>query len=185
MLHVCPPPRIVRRSACCRKSPCPKNLLTMCFSSFENAPTCYRAPKWPDLEFPRKIPKKIPPGPKFWTPRVYPQNTPKIPKKYPQNTKNAYFGFFFGIFLVFSWGSRISARGVFFWYFSWKFRVGPSRGSVAGRGVLNLNSVQQTVSRNKPSHYPLDTIRWTLVRWSLPLSAPRSQRYSCECECEF
>ena len=81
--------------------------------------------------------EKIPPGPKFWTPRIYPQNTPKIPKKYPQNTKNAHFWYFFGIFGVFSWGSRISARGVFFRYFSWKFRVGPSRGSVAGRGVLN------------------------------------------------
>ena len=61
---------------------------------FENAPTCYRAPKWPDPEFPRKMPKKIPPGPKFWTPRIYPQNTPKIPKKYPENTENAYFGIF-------------------------------------------------------------------------------------------
>ena len=78
--------------------------------------------------------EKIPPGPKFWTPRIYPQNTLK---KYPQNTKTAYFGYFFGVFGVFSWGSRISARGVFFRYFSWKFRVGPSRGSVAGRGVLN------------------------------------------------
>ena len=75
--------------------------------------------------------EKIPPGPKFWTPRIYPQNTPKIPKKYPQNTQNAHFWYFFGIFGVFSWGSRISAQGVFFRYFSWKFRVGPSRGSVA------------------------------------------------------
>ena len=83
--------------------------------------------------------EKIPPGPKFWTPRIYPQNTPKIPKKYPQNTKNAHFWYFFGIFGVFSWGSRISARGVFCRYFSWKFRVGPSRGSVAGRGVLNIS----------------------------------------------
>ena len=82
--------------------------------------------------------EKIPRGPKFWTPRIYPQNTPKIPKKYPPNTKNAHFWYFFGIFGVFSWGSRISARGVFFPYFSWKFRVGPSRGSVAGRGVLKF-----------------------------------------------
>ena len=81
--------------------------------------------------------EKIPPGPKFWTPRIYPQSTPKIPTKYPQNTQNAHFWYFFGIFGVFSWGSRISAQGVFFRYFSWKFQVGPSRGSVAGRGVLN------------------------------------------------
>ena len=26
----------------------------------ENAPICYRAPKWPDPEFPRKISKKHP-----------------------------------------------------------------------------------------------------------------------------
>ena len=77
--------------------------------------------------------EKIPPGPKFWTPRIYPQNTPK---KYPQNTENAHFWYYFGIFGAFSWGSRISARGVIFRYFSWKFRVGRSRGSVAGRGVL-------------------------------------------------
>ena len=58
--------------------------------------------------------EKIPPGPKFWTPRIYPQNTPKIPKKYPQNTPNAHFWYFIGILGVFSWGSRISAQGVFF-----------------------------------------------------------------------
>ena len=85
--------------------------------------------------------ERIPPGPKFWTPRIYPQNTPKIPKKYPQNTKNAHFWYFFGILGVFSWGSRISARGVFFRYFSWKFRVWPSRGSVAGRGILKSVTV--------------------------------------------
>ena len=43
----------------------------------------------------------------------YPENT----KKYPQNTKNTHFWYFFGIFSVFSWGSRISARGYFFGIF--------------------------------------------------------------------
>ena len=66
-----------------------------------------------------------------------PEFTPKIPRKYRKKTKNVHFWYFFGIFGVFSWGSRISARGVLFRYFPWKFRVGPSRGSVAGRGVLN------------------------------------------------
>ena len=33
------------------------------------------------------------------------------------------------------------ARGVFFRFFSWKFRVGPSQGSVAGRGVLKARTV--------------------------------------------
>ena len=91
----------------------------------KNAPTCYRALRWPDLEFPRKIPKT----PKFWTPRVYPQNTPKIAKKYPQNTKRAILGIVSVSSGVFSWGSRISAWGVFCQYFSWQFRVGPSWGS--------------------------------------------------------
>ena len=64
--------------------------------------------------------EKIPRGPKFWTPRIYPQNTPKIPKNTPKIPKNAHFGYFFGIFGVCSWGSRISARGVCFRYFSWE-----------------------------------------------------------------
>ena len=81
--------------------------------------------------------EKIPLGPKFWNPK-------KIPQKYRKNTKNTPFWYFGGIFLVFSgyfggkfWESRISGRGVFSWYFSWKFQVGPFRSSVAGRGVLN------------------------------------------------
>ena len=69
-------------------------------------------------------------------PPTYPENAEK--KKNPKY-QNAHFGYFFGIFSVFSWGSRISARGVFIRYFSWKFRVGPSLGSVAGRGVLKVS----------------------------------------------
>ena len=68
------------------------------------------------------------------------ENTEKIPQKY----QKCAFWYFGGIFSVFSgyfgrkfWESIISGRNVFFRYFSWKFRVGPSRGSVAGRGVLN------------------------------------------------
>ena len=90
----------------------------------KNAPTCYRAPKWPDPEFPRKIPKQYTAGRNSGTPRKYPENTKK---------KSVFSGYLGGKF----WESRISAQGVFFLHFSWKFRVGPSRGSVAGRGVLN------------------------------------------------
>ena len=43
---------------------------------------------------------------------------------------SVFLGYFLGV------PDRMLARGVFFRYFSWKFRVGPSRGSVAGRGVL-------------------------------------------------
>ena len=70
-------------------------------ASVENAPTCYRAPKWPDPEFPQKIPKKNTPRPEILDsqnlPPKYPENTEKI----PQNTKNARFWYFFGIFSVF------------------------------------------------------------------------------------
>ena len=117
--------------------------------------------------------EKKPFGPKFWTPRIYPQNTPKIPKKYPQNTKNAHFWYFFGIFGVFSWGSRISVRGVFFRYFSWKFRVGPSRGSVAGRGVLNHKTPPQKKVWNPPTYLStpchLPCRKWASTR-PIPLS---------------
>ena len=67
------------------------------------------------------------------------ENTPKIPTKYQKCAFLVFWGYFFGIFGVFwgkFWESRISCRGVFFRYFSWKFGVGPFRGSVAGRGVL-------------------------------------------------
>ena len=126
-------------------------LLFVCLgraSRVKNAPTCYRAPRWPHPEFPRKMPKKYPPARNSGTPRKYPQ-------KYQKNTKNAHFWYFGGIFSVFSgyfrgkvWESRISGRGVFFRYFSWKFRVGPSRGSVAGRAVLNSRG--QNIQRAKP-----------------------------------
>ena len=72
------------------------------------------------------------------------ENTPK----YRKNTKNNHFWYFQGIFSVFLgylggkfWESRISGRGVFFRYFSWKFQVGPFRGSVAGRGLLKTTSI--------------------------------------------
>ena len=89
----------------------------------------------------REIPKKIHPGPKVWNP-------PKIPPKYrKKKNPNGHFWYFGGMFSVFSgyfggkfWESRISGRGVFLRYFSWKFQVGPSRGSVAGRGVLNFRT---------------------------------------------
>ena len=117
--------------------PYPKNLFKDLFR-IENAPTCYRAPKWPDPEFPRKIPKKYPPARNSGTPR----NTPKIPRKYRKNTpkipKTRIFGIFFGILGGIFFGFQNFGPGVFFRYFSWKFRVGPSRGSVAGWGVLKF-----------------------------------------------
>ena len=71
------------------------------------------------------------------------------PEKYPEKDR---FWYFFGIFGVFSWGSQISVGGVFFRYFSWKFWVGPSRGSVAGRGVLKRGFAFHLTKHNKPSN---------------------------------
>ena len=107
-------------------------------SVLESAPTCYRAPKWPDPDFPRKIPKKYPFGGEILDSRNLPENTPKNTKKYPQNTRNARFGYFFSVFWGYFLGvPEFRPGGVFFRYFWWKFRVGPFGGSVAGRGVLN------------------------------------------------
>ena len=92
--------------------------------SVENAPACYRAPGWPDPEFPRKIPKKYHSG--------LAEFTPKIPRKYQKSTSKIPKFAVFGISSVFSWGSKISTWRLF-------YRVGPSRGSVAGRGVLNVS----------------------------------------------
>ena len=98
------------------------------------------------------------------------ENTPK----YRKNTKNAHFWYFGGIFSVFSKfrESRISGRGVFFRYFSWKFRVGPFRGSVAGRGVLNLCAF------SAPWHFVGRLIFVHLQCWeALPFA--RIQRQRC------
>ena len=77
------------------------NLKTM----VENAPTCYRAPKWPDPEFPRKIPKKYPRPEILDTQNLsqkYPENTEKIPPKY----QKCAFLYFFCVLGVFSQWSR-------------------------------------------------------------------------------
>ena len=127
----------------------PKDLFRLFFSLrrlFLFLPTVLRAP--PPATEPRDGPtrnfqekyRKNTPWPEILDsrnlPRKYPENTEKIPQKYQKSS----FWYFFGIFGVFSWGSKISAWDLFFRYFWWKFRVGPSRGSVAGRGILN-NSV--------------------------------------------
>ena len=85
-----------------------KNGLARLFT-IENAPTCYKAPRRPDPEFPRKMPKKDPPARNAGLPEF----TPKMPRKYRKNTpnwntKNAHFRYFFGSLGVLSWGSRNS-----------------------------------------------------------------------------
>ena len=91
-------------------------------AKIENAPSCYRAPRRPDPEFPRKIPKKYPPARR--------SGLQNLPPKYPENNENKrktnktpkmpVLGIFFGIFGMFAWGSRISAQRVFFSIFGGK-----------------------------------------------------------------
>ena len=84
--------------AFCRANVCCK-MVTVVGNCVENALTCYRAPRWPDPEFPRKIPKKYPPARNSGLPEF----TPKIPKKYRRNTPKIPKMTVFGIFSVF-WG---------------------------------------------------------------------------------
>ena len=70
----------------------------------ENAPACYRAPRWPDPEFPRKIPKKYPPARNSGLPefalkiaRKYRKNTPKIPKMTVFSLFSVFLGHFLGV----------------------------------------------------------------------------------------
>ena len=79
----------------------------------------------------------MPSRPKFW-------NHKKKDREKKKNLKTGVFGisgvFSFGVFGVFSGSPRISTGGYFFCLFLsflWKVRVGPSRGSVASRGILN------------------------------------------------
>ena len=105
-------------------------------SCAKNAPTCYRAPRWPEPEFPRKIPEKYPPARNSGTPRKHPKNTEKIPKMRIFGNLGVFFRYFRGILGINSGSPEFRAGGIFS-VFSWKFRVGPFRGSVAGRVGLN------------------------------------------------
>ena len=85
--------------------------------------------------------EKIPPPTEILEPQ---ENTPKIPIKYPKWAFLVFWGRFFSVFSGYFWGkfweSRISGLGVFFGYFSWKFRVRPSSGLCGrlGRSHVNL-----------------------------------------------
>ena len=94
------------------------------FSEVKNAPTCYRAPRWPDPEFPRKIPKKYPPG-RNARPRKYPQNIEKLPK----TGIFGILGYFRGILGFNSGSPEFQAGGYLFQYFSWTFISGLCRTS--------------------------------------------------------
>ena len=92
-----------------------------------NRAVSLRTPQ-PATEAPRKTPKRLHPGQKFWTPRTYPQNTRKIPEQDTEMKKSVrFFGYLGGL----SSGLQTFNQGVFFVFLK-KFRVWPSQGSVAG-----------------------------------------------------
>ena len=90
--------------------------------------------------------EKVPPGPKFWTPRIYPQKYPKIHKTRIFGISGVFFWYFRGIWGINSGSPEFRAGGCFFGIFL-KFRVGPFRGSVAGRGVLNAGGRPHRMKR--------------------------------------
>ena len=111
-------------------------------------PDLLHSPKMARPGISTKTTQKIPPPPRpeildsqNFAPSKYPENTDIIPPKY---RKNARFGIFFSAF----WGyffrgvpdSDGPGGGEYFlaFFVKKKFRVGPFRGSVAGRGFLNF-----------------------------------------------
>ena len=96
---VCAIGKFIPRQLMCVIGTCTESTLSRRVYNIENGPTCYRAPKWPDPEFPRKIPKKYPPARNSGLPEF----TPKIPRKYRKNTHRIPKMRIFGIFSVFFW----------------------------------------------------------------------------------
>ena len=95
-----------------------------------NAPTCYRAPRWPDHGISAKNAQKIPPGRNSGNPRKCSENTPKIPKMGIFGILGVFFGDFWGILGVNS-GSQNFGPGGIFWVFSME---------VPGRAISGLCS---------------------------------------------
>ena len=102
-------------------------------ATVENAPACYRDPRWTDPQFLcRKILKKKPLAQNS-APEKHPENTGNKPSKHQERP----FGFFsWYIERIFSGFQNFGPVAVFFQCFSGKFQVWPSWVSVAVRGVL-------------------------------------------------
>ena len=105
----------------------------MCFV-FHPGPEVGAIPARPGPILLPSVPSRIGPGwaetPLFMrkrTPRIYPKNTPKIPKKYPKTTLNARFGYLFRIL-----------RGIFLGpqKMTWREQRGGGR-IIGGGGVQN------------------------------------------------
>ena len=133
---------------------------TTTMSGIKNAPACYRAPRCPDPEFPPKIPKNYPPPAEILEPQKKPKNTEKIPK-------TGIFGYFFGIFLVFSGHLGVNSASLEFhpagYFFGILVEI-PGRAisglcSRSGRSqVWNRKRVGIPVSPYRIQHPPSPTI---------------------------
>ena len=97
------------------------------------------APRWPDLEFPRTIPKKKTPRTEILEPQ---ENAPKIPKNMPKIPVLVFWECFFRCFrgiLGVNSGSQSGSpefRAVFFLGIFVEVPGRASRRAVAGQGVL-------------------------------------------------
>ena len=95
--------------------------------------------------FHKKIPKNSPQA-EILEPQ---ENTPKILKNYQKRS----FWYFVGIFSVFSGIFGVNSGSPEFragGYFSWKFRVGPSRGSVGGSNVIGCGESRKLKATPDP-----------------------------------
>ena len=125
------------------------------------------------------------------------ENTPKTPKKNPKIC--AILGIWWGIFSVFPgyFGAkfretRLSGGGYFFGVFRWKFRVGPSQGSVAGRGVLKTRStwafrpgfqkcVEQYPDKGRKKHINFSNTNFLPPHPNAPFWAPSQKNLCASC----
>ena len=96
-------------------------------------PHLLQSPRMSRTGISTKNTEKIPPGPIFWTPRIYHQNTPKIPK-IPKHLMPV-LGIFFSVF----WRSLLGFQNFGPVFFLGR-AVSGLCSSVAGQGVLNPDS---------------------------------------------
>ena len=138
-------------------------------SAFKNAPTCYRAPRWPDPEFHEKYRKNTPRA-EILEPQ---ENTPK----YRKNTKNAHFWYFGAIFSVFSGyfgvisGSpEFRAGGIFSVFFV----------EIPGRAISGLcsRSGRSQLCLEAPEFemecFVMEGLLWKVLLWKVLLELAKS-----------
>ena len=139
-----------------------------------NASTCCTAPRWPDPEFPRKIPKNTLRA-KILEPQ---ENTPEIPKKNTQNGRFRYVGsIFLGIFGA-VWGECLGVENFRLWgYFGFFFGTSGSGDLSAGAKRPKTHLETQQPDDNKISRQKKCTFR-ILLSWRFPRKKHFGRFYS-------